>query len=118
MVDTKNLDKIINFNFWLNSENFKCMWHTAYKHGWMYQVLKNDQSKVTHPNQYFIWMWQFQQHYTDVIMIAMASEIISLTLVFSTDYSDQIKENIKAQCHWPLWGEFTGEQWIPRIKGQ
>ena len=30
----------------------------------------------------------------------------------------QIKENIKALRHWPLWGEFTGDQWIPRTKGQ
>ena len=30
----------------------------------------------------------------------------------------QIKENTKAPRHWPLWGEFTGDQWIPRIKGQ
>ena len=26
----------------------------------------------------------------------------------------QIKENIKAPHHWPLWGEFTGGRWIPR----
>ena len=25
----------------------------------------------------------------------------------------QIKENIKAPRHWPLCGEFTGDQWIP-----
>ena len=25
----------------------------------------------------------------------------------------QIKENIKALCHWPLCGEFTGDRWIP-----
>ena len=30
----------------------------------------------------------------------------------------QIKENIKAPRHWPLWGEFTGDRWIPRTKGQ
>ena len=24
-----------------------------------------------------------------------------------------IKENIKAPCHWPLLGEFTGDWWIP-----
>ena len=30
----------------------------------------------------------------------------------------QIKENIKAPLHWPLWGEFTGDRWIPRTKGQ
>ena len=30
----------------------------------------------------------------------------------------QIKENIKAPCHWPLWWEFTGDRWIPRTDGQ
>ena len=39
-------------------------------------------------------------------MSAMASQIISLTIVYSTVYSDAIKENIKAPRHWPLGGEF------------
>ena len=30
----------------------------------------------------------------------------------------QIKENMKAPCHWPLCGEFTGDRWIPRTNGQ
>ena len=30
----------------------------------------------------------------------------------------QIKENIEAPRHWPLWGEFTGHRWIPLTKGQ
>ena len=30
----------------------------------------------------------------------------------------QIKENIKAPRHWPLCGEFTGDRWIFRTKGQ
>ena len=30
----------------------------------------------------------------------------------------QIKENIKDPRHWPLWGEFTGDRWIPLTKGQ
>ena len=29
----------------------------------------------------------------------------------------QIKENIIAPRHWPLWGEFSGDRWIPRTKG-
>ena len=29
-----------------------------------------------------------------------------------------MKENTKAPRHWPLWGEFTGDRCIPRIKGQ
>ena len=30
----------------------------------------------------------------------------------------QIKENITAPRHWPLWGEFTADRWIPHTKGQ
>ena len=30
----------------------------------------------------------------------------------------QIKENIKAPRHWPLWGEITRDRWIPCINGQ
>ena len=53
----------------------------------------------------------------------MASQITSLTIVYSTVYSgaDQGRsgaENIKAPRHWPLCGEVTGERWIPRTKGQ
>ena len=33
-------------------------------------------------------------------------------------FKAQIKENIKALRHWPLWGEFTGNRWIPRTKDQ
>ena len=29
----------------------------------------------------------------------------------------QIKESIKAPLHWPLWGESTGDRWIPLTKG-
>ena len=54
-------------------------------------------------------------HYSDVIMSTMASQSTNLTIVYSTI---QIKEHIKAPRHWPLWGEFTGDRWIPRRKGQ
>ena len=33
-------------------------------------------------------------------------------------FKAQINENIKDPRHWPLWGEFTGDRWIPSIKGQ
>ena len=48
----------------------------------------------------------------------MASQITSLTIVYSTVFQAQTKENIKAPRHWPLWGEFTGDRWFPRTKGQ
>ena len=58
-------------------------------------------------------------HYSDVIMGAMASQITSLTIVYLTVYSgaDQRKHH-KAPRHWPLCGEFTGDQWIPRTNGK
>ena len=31
-------------------------------------------------------------------------------------FKAQIKENIEAPRHWPLWEEFTGDRWIPRTK--
>ena len=33
-------------------------------------------------------------------------------------FQTQIKENIKTPRHWPLWGDFTGDRWIPRTKAQ
>ena len=51
-------------------------------------------------------------------MSAMASQIISLTIVTQAFTQTQIKENIKAPRHCPVWGEFTGGRWIPRTKGQ
>ena len=57
-------------------------------------------------------------HYNDVIMSPMASQITSLTMFTQPFTQTQIKEHIKAPCHWPLWGEFTGHRWIPRTKGQ
>ena len=44
--------------------------------------------------------WNYETHYSDVIMRAIASQITSLTIVFSTVYSG--KENIEAPRHWPL----------------
>ena len=48
----------------------------------------------------------------------MATQITSLTIIYLTVFQAQIKENIKAPRHWPLWGEFTGDRWIPGKKGQ
>ena len=29
-----------------------------------------------------------------------------------------VKYNTKAPCHWPLWGQSTGDLWLPLTKGQ
>ena len=52
-------------------------------------------------------------------MSVIAAQITSLTIVYSGVYSGaEEEEHIKAPRHWPLWGEFTGDLWIPRTKGQ
>ena len=62
--------------------------------------------------------WYIRWHYNDVIMGAMAYQITSLSVVYSIVYSgaDQRKHHTP-RC-WSLCGEFTGERWIPRTKGQ
>ena len=55
--------------------------------------------------------------YNDVIMSVKASQITSLTIIYSTVQA-QIKENTKAPCHCPLCGEFTGNRLIFRTNGQ
>ena len=51
-------------------------------------------------------------------MGAVACQIISLPIVYSTYIQAQIKENIKAPRHWPLCGEFNGNRRITRTNGQ
>ena len=57
-------------------------------------------------------------YHCDVIMSAMASQITSIWVFTRPFIQAQIKENIKALRHWPLWGEFTGDRWIPHTKSQ
>ena len=59
-----------------------------------------------------------KHHYNDVIMTTMASQITSLTVVYSSVYSDA--DQRKDQSFAPLafvWG-IHRDQWIPRTKGQ
>ena len=50
-------------------------------------------------------------------MDQMASQITGVSIVYSNFVQAQIKENIKAPRHWPLWWEFTGDR-TPLTKGQ
>ena len=54
-----------------------------------------------------------KKHYDDVIMTMMAAQITSLTVVYSTVYSDTNQRKHKAPRHWPLCGEFTGTGEFP-----
>ena len=60
----------------------------------------------------YLWDYAFcsvhptANHYNGVIMGVMTSQITSLTIVYSTVYSDADQRNIKAPRHWP---KFTDE---------
>ena len=51
-------------------------------------------------------------HYSDVIIGAMASQITGVSIVYSAVCSSA-DEKIKAPHHWPLWGKSTDGWWIP-----
>ena len=48
-------------------------------------------------------------HYSDVIMGAIASQITSLTIVYTTVYSDADQRKYQAPRHWSLCGEFPAQ---------
>ena len=51
-------------------------------------------------------------------MSVMVPKITNLAIFTQPFIQAQIKENIKAPRHWPLFKEFTGDRWIPRTKVQ
>ena len=60
----------------------------------------------------------FSSHYIDVIMITMASQITSLTVVYSTVYSDADQRKHQSSTSLAfVWG-IHRDRWSPRTKGQ
>ena len=58
------------------------------------------------------------EHYSGVIMGAMAFEITGVSMVFQLFVQANIKEIIKAPRHLPLRGESASGRWIPLTKGR
>ena len=91
----------------------------AHPRGWEIRVIYKCKFWVMLNVDHCVVAFYFLLHYSDVIKGATASQITSLTIVYSTVYSRaQIKEIIKALRHCPLCGEFNGDRWIPRRNGQ
>ena len=64
-----------------------------------------------------IWLRpQLGVHYSDVIMSVMTSQVTDVSIVYLTVGSGTEQKKVKAPRHWTLWGEFTGDRWIPRTK--
>ena len=61
---------------------------------------------------------RYYDHYNDVIMTTMASKNTSLTVVYSTAYSDADQRNYQSSASLAfVWG-IHRDRWIPRTKGQ
>ena len=60
----------------------------------------------------FVWDINTTEHYNDVIMRNWRLKSGLFTQPF---IQAQIKWNIKAPHHWPLWGEFIDDRWISRM---
>ena len=59
-----------------------------------------------------------QQGFTKTLNMAKPLKIGYIRFFPQPFVQAQIKEIIKAPCHWPLRGESTGDGWIPLNKGQ
>ena len=57
-------------------------------------------------------------HYTDVMMTTMASQITSLTVVYSTVYSDADQRKHQSSASLAFVRGIHRDRWIPRTKGQ
>ena len=55
-------------------------------------------------------------HYRDVMMDTMASQITSLTIVFSTVYAGADQRKHQNSTSLALWGEVTGDRWITQTR--
>ena len=57
-------------------------------------------------------------HYNDVIMTTIASQITSLTVVYSTVYSDADQRKHQSSASLAFVRGIHRDRWIPRTKGQ
>ena len=61
-------------------------------------------------------MWS--RHYIDVIVTTMASQITSLTVVYSTVYSGADQRKHQSSASLAFVGGIHRDRWFPRTKGQ
>ena len=114
----QSLDAFISINMnklLIQQSSYQCLRNIVNAESFMH-VLPDSEWPVCKLSKH--WLWN-ATHYNDVIMGVIASQITSLTIVYSTVYSGaDPKKNMKATRHCPLCGEFTGDGWIPGTNGQ
>ena len=102
--------------YWISS------WLVAWRHQaitWINVVLSSVKSGDNHTERTISQdTSSLNLHHSDNLMSAMASQISASRFFTQPFVQAQIKNNIKAPPHWPLWGEYTGGRWNPLTKGQ
>ena len=63
-------------------------------------------------------LYPHENHHNDVIMTPTASQITSLTIVYSKLYSGADRRKPQSSASLAFMMEFTGDRWILRTKGQ
>ena len=104
---------------------------TTFTSDWLLVVIKyNTLLQMTHmPNtkvdrelwntcQYHNITDSSQVHYDDVTMSLMASQITSLTIVYSTVYSGADQRKLQSSASLAIVRGIHRDRWIPRTKGQ
>ena len=72
---------------------------------------------ISHPNAQVIG-YSCEDHYSAIILGTMASQITSLTIIYSTFYSGTDQRKHQSSTSLAFVREFTGDRWIPRTNGQ
>ena len=92
---------------WIESGHNLSMWSNL---EWCvpHRLCTEPNQKQQNPNGVHDWWqnWELQWHHNDCDGI---SNHRLLQRLLSRLFRQQIKENIKALCHWPLWGEYPGK---------
>ena len=62
--------------------------------------------------------WHFAKHYCDATMGTVASQITSLTIVYTAVYSDADQSKHQSSASLAFVGGIHRDRWIPRTNGQ
>ena len=123
-VDSSQVTRQLRLNnapiIWWNASHHRGYGHVMFE-GLTYSPLENMQWLISWALSCRIAgrrMPKISIHYSDVIMATIASQITSLTIVYSTDYSDADQREHQSSASLAFVWEFTGDRWIPRTKGQ
>ena len=98
------------------NQSKQCVNITTPSHDKSRRIFTNQNIDIDHNND--ISAKYISKHYIDVIMTTMASQITSLTVVYSIVYSGADQRKHQSSASLAFVREIHRDRWIPRTKGQ